>query len=290
MQLTMQLMSGLAVGCIYALVAIGFSMIYRALGLVNFAQGDIMMLGAFIGYSILVAMPALPFWLVLISATALTAVLGLLIERLAFRSAVNRKADQIYLVLLTLGIGIVLSNSARLIWGANPVVYPIALSHQIYTVLGYPFPAVYVYIAVTMPLLLLGLQLFFSKTWLGISSRAVSDDREVAALMGVDAGRASGVSFAIAAGTGALAGVLYAPITYVSFDMGVIGVKAFAAAIIGSLGSIPGAVVGGLIIGIGETLGSALISSEYMDSIAFLLMIGILLVRPTGLFNRAIKT
>jgi branched-chain amino acid transport system permease protein len=286
----MQLMSGLAVGCIYALVAIGFSMIYRALGLVNFAQGDIMMLGAFIGYSILVALPSLPFWLVLISATALTAVLGLLIERLAFRSAVNRKADQIYLVLLTLGIGIVLSNSARLIWGANPVVYPIALSHQIYTVLGYPFPAVYVYIAVTMPLLLLGLQLFFSKTWLGISSRAVSDDREVAALMGVDAGRASGVSFAIAAGTGALAGVLYAPITYVSFDMGVIGVKAFAAAIIGSLGSIPGAVVGGLIIGIGETLGSALISSEYMDSIAFLLMIGILLVRPTGLFNRAIKT
>ncbi len=290
MQLSMQLMSGLAVGCIYALVAIGFSMIYRALGLVNFAQGDIMMLGAFIGYSILVALPSLPFWLVLISATALTAVLGLLIERLAFRSAVNRKADQIYLVLLTLGIGIVLSNSARLIWGANPVVYPIALSHQIYTVLGYPFPAVYVYIAVTMPLLLLGLQLFFSKTWLGISSRAVSDDREVAALMGVDAGRASGVSFAIAAGTGALAGVLYAPITYVSFDMGVIGVKAFAAAIIGSLGSIPGAVVGGLIIGIGETLGSALISSEYMDSIAFLLMIGILLVRPTGLFNRAIKT
>ena len=286
----MQLMSGLAVGCIYALVAIGFSMIYRALGLVNFAQGDIMMMGAFIGYSLLVAVPTMPFWLVLLGATLLTAVLGLVIERLAFRAAVNRKADQIYLVLLTLGIGIVLSNSARLIWGANPVVYPIALSHQIYTVLGYPFPAVYVYIAATMPLLLLGLQLFFSRTWLGISSRAVSDDREVAALMGVDPGRASGVSFAIASGTGALAGVLYAPITYVSFDMGVIGVKAFAAAIIGSLGSIPGAVIGGLIIGIGETMGSALISSEYMDSIAFLLMIGILLVRPTGLFNRASKT
>ena len=285
MQLTIQILSGLAVGCIYALVAIGFSMIYRALGLVNFAQGDIMMLGAFIGYTLLLAWPAMPFWIVLVGAMLVTGLLGMVIERVAFRSAVKRKADQIYLVLLTLGIGMVLSNGARLIWGANPVVYPTPLAHQVYTVAGYPFPAVYLYIVVTMPLLLIGLQLFFARTWAGLGSRAVSDDREVAALMGLDAGRASGISFGIAAATGAMAGVLYAPITYVSFDMGIIGVKAFAAAIIGSLGSIPGALIGGLIIGLGETLGSQLIATEYMDSIAFLIMICILLVRPTGLLG-----
>lgn len=285
MQLTFQILSGLAVGCIYALVAIGFSMIYRALGLVNFAQGDIMMLGAFIGYSMLLVFPALPFWIVLIAASAVTAVFGLLIERIAFRSAVKRRADQIYLVLLTLGVGMVLSNSARLIWGANPVVYPTPLVHQVYKLGEYPFPAVYLYIVLTMPLLLVGLQWFFSRTWGGLASRAVSDDREVAALMGVDAGTASGVSFAIAAATGAVAGVLYAPITYASFDMGVIGIKAFAAAIVGSLGSIPGAVLGGLVIGLGESIGSQLISTEYTDSIAFIIMIVILLVRPTGLLG-----
>lgn len=288
MELT-QLMSGLAVGCIYALVAVGYSMIYRALGLVNFAQSDIMMLGAYIGYSLLMAWPTMPFWLVLVVATVLTGAFGMVIERIAFRPALKRNVDQLYLVLLTLGIGIVLSNAALLIWGANPVVYSIPLTHQIYAVAGYPFPGVYVYIAVAMPLLLIGLQLFFSRTWVGVAARAVADDKETASMMGVNVGVASGVSFAIASGTGALAGVLYAPISFVSYDMGVIGVKAIAAAVIGTLGSVPGAVIGGLIIGVGETIGSNLISTKYMDSIAFMVMIVILLLRPTGLMNKEVR-
>lgn len=289
MQLTIQLISGLAVGCIYALIAIGFSMIYRALGLVNFAQGEIMMLGAFVGYSLLAVWPELPFFIVLIIAPIITAAAGYLIERLAFRGAVRRGADQIYLVLLTLGVGMVLSNGARLIWGANPVVYPTPLTHQVYQVAGYPLPAVYLYIGITMFALLFGLQWFFSKTWIGLAVRAAADDRQTASTMGISVGLASGVSFAIASATGALAGVLYAPITFASFDMGVVGVKAFAAAIIGTLGSIPGAVIGGLIIGVGETLGAQLISNSYMDSIAFAIMILVLLFKPTGLMARGGK-
>jgi branched-chain amino acid transport system permease protein len=270
-----QLMSGLAVGSIYGLVAIGFSMIYRAMGLVNFAQGDMMMIGAFFGFSILSLLPGCPFWLVLLGSMMAAALFGLLIERVAFRPSVKRKADQTYLVLLTLGIGIVLSNAARLVWGANPVVYPTPLTHEVIVVAGYPLPAVYLYIAVVMPLLLGGLHLFFTRTWLGLALRAAADDPDTAATMGIRPGLASSTSFAVASAVGAVAGVLYAPITYVSFDMGVIGVK----------GSIPGAVLGGLVIGLGETFGGQLIATEYQDSIAFALMILLLILRPTGLLG-----
>ena len=285
MSLFIPLMSGLAVGSIYGLVAIGFSMIFRAMGLVNFAQGDVMMIGAFFGYAVLSAVPGLPFVFAILAAAVGAALLGLVIERVAFRPALRRRADQIYLVLLTLGVGIVLSNGARVIWGANPVVYPTALTYEVISLAGYPLPAVYLYVAVVVPMLLGSLHLFFTRTWIGLALRAAADDPETAACMGIRAGLASSVSFAIASAIGAVAGVLYAPITYVSFDMGIVGVKAFAAAMVGTLGSVPGAVVGGFIIGLGETFGGQLIAPEYQDSIAFALMIGILLVRPTGLFG-----
>lgn len=284
-----QLISGLAIGCIYGLVAIGFSMVYRAMGLVNFAQGDIMMVGGFLGYTILSMAPMLPFWLVLLGAVCGTAVLGAVIERVAFRPAVRRQAGQITLVLLTLGVGILLSNAARLIWGANPVVYNIPLAHEVVRIGGYPLPLVYLYIFATMAVLLVGLHLFFTRTWVGIALRAVADDRDTASTMGIDVGRASSISFAIAAGIAAAAGALYAPIVYASFDMGLVGVKGFAAAVVGSLGSIPGAVLGGLVIGVGETFGAQLIATEYQDSIAFGVMIVILLLRPNGLLGRATR-
>lgn len=287
MNLVIQLMSGLAIGGIYGLVAIGFSMIFRAMGLVNFAQADIMMIGAFFGYAILVAMPGIPFLFAILGAMAGAALLGIAIERVAFRPSLKRKADQLHLVLLSLGVGIVLTNGARLVWGADPVVYPTPLTHEIVHVAGYPLPAVYVYIVAAMPLLLIGLHLFFTRTWFGLALRAVADDPDTAATFGISAGLASALSFALASAIGALAGVLYAPITYVSFDMGVVGVKAFAAAVIGTLGSIPGAVLGGFIIGLGETFGGQLIATEYQDSIAFAIMIAILLIRPTGLLARA---
>lgn len=286
MNLSLQLLSGLAVGCIYSLVAVGFSMVYRAMGLVNFAQGDLMMVGAFIGYSIIISAPGLPFWLVVPFAAAVTACLGYIIAQTALWPAIQRGASQTYLVLLTLGIGIVLSNGARLIWGANPLVYPIPLTHETIRVGQYPVPAVYPLIGLTMVALIVGLHILFTRTWLGLALRAAADDAPTASVMGVNRRFASAASFALASGIGAAAGVLYAPITFVSADMGMIGIKAFAAAVLGSLGSIPGSVIGGLVIGIGETLGGQLVSSEYQDSLAFLLMIGILLVKPTGLMGK----
>jgi branched-chain amino acid transport system permease protein len=273
-------------GCIYALAAIGFSMVYRTMNLVNFAQGDIMMVGAFFGYSLLSELPGLPFGLVLILAAAATGVLGFVLERVALRPAMRRQAGPIYVVLLTLGIGIVLSNLARVVWGANPVTYPTPLTHATISIGNYPLPAVYLWIFATMAVLLAGLRFFFHHTWLGIALRAVADDPDTARIQGVDAGKAAAMSFAFASAIAAAGGVLYAPIFYVSFDMGLIGLKAFAAAVLGSLGSIPGALLGGLIVGIGESVGGQLISTEYQDSIAFGLMILILLVRPNGLLGR----
>ncbi len=290
MNVTILLLSGLAVGCIYGLVAAGFSMVYRAMGLVNFAQGDIMMVGAFIGYSIIVLGPGLPFWLVIILAALVTAALGFLIERFAFWPAVKRGADQIYLVLLTLGVGIVLSNGARIIWGANPLVYPTPITHETIMLANYPVPGVYPYIAAVMILLVIGLQFFFTRSWMGLALRASADDPQTASIMGVNLGFASALSFAIASGIGAVAGVLYAPITFASPDMGLIGIKAFAAAALGTLGSIPGALIGGLIVGVGETIGGQLLAPEYQDSMAFLLMIAILMVKPTGLMAGGPRT
>lgn len=289
MELLLTLISGTAIGCVYGLVAIGFSMIYRATGLVNFAQGDIMMLGAFIGYTVLALVPGTPLVVVLVLASLGTGVFGLLLERLVFRPAVRREASQTYLVLLTLGVGIVLSNGARLAWGANPVVYAVPEAHRTVDLLGYPLPVTYFYIWAAMALLLGGLQLFFSHTWTGLAVRGVVDNKDVARTLGIDADLASSISFAMASAIGAAAGVLYAPLFYVSFDMGGIGVKAIAAAVLGGLGSIPGAVLGSLVIGWGEALGATAIAPQYQDSIAFALMILILLLRPTGLLGARLR-
>jgi branched-chain amino acid transport system permease protein len=284
MNIVIEIVSGLTIGCIYGLVAIGFSMIFRAMGLVNFAQGDFMMLGGFMGYTCLSIAPQMPFPLVVLAAMLIVGVFGYVIERIAFRPAVERNASQIYLVLLTLGIGIVLANAARLIWGANPLVYKIPLAHDIVQIGGYPLPKAYFYIVGFMTLLMIALHWFFNRTWTGLSLRAAAQDGGTAALLGVDNARASSLAFGLASAIGAAAGVLYAPLFFVAFDMGVVGLKAFAAAAIGTLGSVPGAVVGGLMIGVIETIGGQRIGAEFQDSLAFGAMILVLMFRPNGLF------
>lgn len=282
------LISGLAIGCVYGLVAIGFSMIFRAMGLVNFAQGDILMLGAFFGYSLLTWFPGTPYLLVLVGAAIAAGGVGYLLERFVLRPAVRRQASQTYLVLLTLGIGIVLSNGARLIWGANPVIYNIPLRNEVLRVGDQALPMVYLYIGAGMVAILCLLQYFFAHSWTGLSLRAVADNPQAAQLMGVSVTRASSSAFVIACMLGAAAGVFYAPLFYVSFDMGLIGVKAFAAAVVGGFGNLHGAVVGGLVIGVAEAVGGVLIGTEYQDSIAFAAMIVLLLFRPTGLLGKGV--
>lgn len=288
MNLLAQIIAGVAIGCIYGLVAIGFSMIYRSMGLVNFAQGEFMMIGAFFGYSILMALPGLPLLVVLFLACLATALLGMALEKLVFRTAVRRGASDIYLVLLTLGIGMILSNSARLFWGADPVVYQTPLAHSIVQIGNFPLPTMYLYVMGFMFFLLVLLQWFFTRSWTGLAMRAVTENRNAAQLMGIDSGLASSMSFGIASAIGAAAGVLYAPIIYVSFDMGSVGIKAIAAAVMGGFGSIPGAVLGGISLGVAEMVGGQVISPEYQDSVAFAVMILVLLCRPNGLIGKGI--
>jgi branched-chain amino acid transport system permease protein len=287
MNFIVEIVSGLTIGCIYGLVAIGFSMIFRAMGLVNFAQGDLMMLGGFVGYTCLSVVPQMPFPLVVLLAMLIVGAIGFCIERIVLRPAVERNASAIYLVLLTLGIGIVLSNAARLIWGANPVVYKIPLAHDIVQLGGYPLPEAYFYIIGFVTLLLIALNLFFGRTWTGLILRATAQDPATATLFGVNNERASSLAFALASAIAAAGGVLYAPLFFVSFDMGTIGLKAFAATAIGTLGSVPGAAVGGLLIGVIETLGGQRIGPEFQDSLAFGTMILVLMLRPHGLFATA---
>jgi branched-chain amino acid transport system permease protein len=282
------LVSGLAIGCVYALVAIGFSMVFRAMGLVNFAQGDILMLGAFFGFTILSWTPGMPYLLVLVCAALTAGAFGFLLERFILRPAVRRNANQTYLVLLTLGIGIVLSNGARLIWGANPVIYNIPLRNDLVKVGGIAMPMLYFYIIGGMVVILYLLQYLFKRTWVGLTLRAVADDPQAAQLMGISVSKASSFAFIIACMLGAAAGVFYAPLFYVSFDMGLIGVKAFAAAVVGGFGNLQGAVIGGLLIGVAEAVGGVVIGTEYQDSIAFGAMIILLLMRPRGLLGKGV--
>jgi branched-chain amino acid transport system permease protein len=282
------LISGLAVGCVYALVAIGFSMIFRAMALVNFAQGDIMMLGAFVGYTMLVFMPGTSYPVLLLGAVVAGAVIGYLLERFILRPAVKRNANQIYLVLLTLGIGMVLSNGARLIWGANPVVYDLPLRFEIVEFGQETLPIVYFYIAGGMVIILFLLHYFFTRTWTGLTLRAVADDPNAAGLMGISVTRASSIAFVIASMLGTVAGVFYAPLYFVSFDMGLIGIKAFAAAAVGGFGNVQGAVIGGLVIGVAEAVGGSILGTEFQDSIAFAAMIILLLIRPKGLLGKGV--
>ncbi|WP_439360431.1 branched-chain amino acid ABC transporter permease [Bradyrhizobium sp. DASA03007] len=283
-----ELIGGAAIGCIYGLVAIGYSMIYKSMGLVNFAQAEFTMVGAFLGYSVLSAIPGAPFLLVVILGCMGTAVLGAVLERVAFRPAIRRGASEIYLVLLTLGIGIILSNGARLIWGADPVVYQTPLAHSIIHVSGFPLPTMYLYTMGSMVVLLVLLHWFFTKAWSGLAMRAVAENRSAARLMGINPAIASSLSFGIASAIGAAAGILYAPIFFVSFDMGSVGIKAFAAAVMGGFGSIPGAVVGGISLGIVETVGGRIVAPEYQDSVAFAVMILVLLLRPNGLIGKGV--
>jgi branched-chain amino acid transport system permease protein len=282
------LISGLAIGCVYGLVAIGFSMVFRAMGLVNFAQGDILMLGAFLGFTLLSWLPGMPYLLVLVGASLAAGAFGFLLERFVLRPAMRRNANQIYLVLLTLGIGIVLSNGARLIWGANPVIYDIPLRNELVHFGKIALPVVYFYIGAGMLVILFLLQLLFKRSWVGLTLRAVADDPQAARLMGISVSRASSTAFVVACMLGAAAGVFYAPLFYVSFDMGLIGVKAFAAAVVGGFGNLPGAIIGGLVIGVAEAIGGVTIGTEYQDSIAFAAMIALLLLRPRGLLGKGV--
>jgi branched-subunit amino acid ABC-type transport system permease component len=283
--LAQQLVGGLAFGTVYGLVAIGFTMIIRALDLVNFAHGETMMIGGLVGFS-LAAGVGVPFALTLVLGTLAASALGVISGILIFQPLRGRGSPIINMMIATIGLSIFLQNGARLVWGSRAQEYPPVYSGSPFDVAGILVPPYVPWVLAVGLILMAALQLFFYRTATGVAMRGASEDPTTARLMGIDPSRMILYTLGIAGALGGAAGVLIAPIIFASFDMGiVIGIKAFAAATIGGLGSIPGAMVGGIILGLVETVGAAKISSPYKDGFAYGLLILVLLIRPRGLFG-----
>jgi branched-chain amino acid transport system permease protein len=282
-QIPQFLVSGITSGSIYALIALGFCLIQNATGLVNFAQGDFVMLGAMMMISLQQAAqlpPAIAFPL----AVATVAVVGILLERGPIRQSRNR--DILTLVMITVGASIFLRGSGMLIWGKSTHMLPAWGGDQPILLLKAAILPQALWIFALSLMVLALLYLFFHHTLTGKAMRAVADNPQGALLIGISVRRLIALAFALSGALGASAGILVTPLTSMSYDAGLmLGLKGFAAAILGGYGSALGAVVGGLLLGVFESLGAGLISSAYKDAIAFFILLTILFLRPAGLLG-----
>ncbi len=289
-----QLINGLAFGSILALIAIGYTMVYGILRFINFAHGDIFMLGAFAGFYLapkiatLMPLPSIAGTLVVLGISmALCAGLGGLIERLAYRPL--RKRPKLTVLITAIGVSLFIEYAGQFFFGAAPKKFPDILPvWQVTRIGGLSLNSNQLVVLGVSLVLLLALRFIVLKTKIGTAMRAVSFNPEAAALMGVNTDHVISFTFALGSALAAAAGILWA-INYPSIDplMGILpGLKAFVAAVLGGIGSLPGAALGGIIIGVTETLVSGYISSTYRDAIAFAVLILILLVKPSGLLGK----
>ena len=275
--------AGLSTGIVYALMASGFSLVYRITRVLNFANGDLVMLGGMIGYSLFVLL-GLPFVVAFLLTMAITGLVMVLIERVALAPVYRQGV--LASVVVTIGLSFIIQNSVQLGWGRGGFSFPSVFGNEAVVVGGVRFvPELAAILAIgSVAILLLGL--FLTKTRFGIAARATAADRETALLMGIKVSRMNMLSFFIAGVLSALAGILLAPVTYLTATIGLpLGLKGFVAALVGGLGSMPGAVLGGLILGITETVVGAHVDPNYREGIAFIVMIAILAVRPFGIFG-----
>lgn len=283
-----QLVNGLQLGSIYALIALGYTMVYGIVRLINFAHGDIYMVGAYIGF-FAAGFFGKSFPLALVTAMLGCAALGLTVERLAYRPL--RQAPRLATLTTALGVSIFLENFIRKFVGPNFLPYPRILKVGQVSVLGLQLSGVTVMVVAVAVGLLILLQFIVLKTKIGKAMRAVSYDMDAAKLMGIDVDRVIAATFFIGSSLAAAAGVLVG-VAYPRIDpyMGVLpGLKAFVAAVLGGIGNIPGAVLGGLVMGIAETLVTGFIRSTLRDAIAFAILIVVLLVRPSGILGTFVR-
>ncbi|HIW78765.1 MAG TPA: branched-chain amino acid ABC transporter permease [Candidatus Bilophila faecipullorum] len=291
-----QLLNGLAVGGIYALVALGYTMVYGVLKLINFAHGDLFTIGAYLGLTLLLSgglsgslNPVLAVGLVVIIVFGLVALFGVVLERVAYRPL--RKANRLAAVVSALGASIVFQNAVMLIYGARVYVYPENLIPSlVFNIFGLNVPVMRIIVIVSSLMLMLALYTFINRTRMGTAIRAVAIDQGAARLMGINVDRVISLVFLIGAGLGGVAGVMVG-VYYgqIDFMMGwSYGLKAFTAAILGGIGNIPGAMIGGLLLGVIEALGASYLAMAWKDAIAFLVLILILIIRPTGLLGERV--
>ena len=283
------ILNGLPIGAVYALVALSYSFIYAASGVLNWSQGDMVMLGAYIGFGLYSAL-RLGFTVELLVSMVIVAAVGFTVQFLVLRPLRIRKAPPINVMIATLGASIIIRNIALFIWGPDAQLYPSPVSSAPITSGIVSITPQDMLIVALGVVIMIAFQYFLKYTKEGKSLRAVAQDRYAAILMGIDTERADGIAFATSAAIGAAAGILIAPIFFVTFNMGAtVGLKGFVAAVIGGLGSVPGAIGGGLFLGIVESVAGGRISSGYRDAITYSLLILVLWLKPYGLFLRKPK-
>jgi len=277
------LVAGLTAGAIYALVALGFGVVHQTMGIVNFTQVDFVTLGGMLLYQALNAF-GFPMAGALALAVAGAALAGLVVEFLGLRPA--RTQSHLVLIFLTIGLSIILRGLIHLAWGKNYLQVPPLTGEEPLRLLGAAILPQHLWIMGLTLAAILGLVGFFRYTDLGLAMRAVAANENAARVVGLPVGRVKAMSFALAGGLGGLAGCLITPITALKYDVGVLlGLKGFAAAILGGFGSFPGAIVGGVTLGLLERMTAAYISSAYKDVIAFLVLLLVLFIRPRGLMG-----
>lgn len=285
-----QLINGLSLGSIYALIALGYTMVYGILKFINFAHGEVFMLGAFSGYYLAQAFGVetsnLPMAMVILLLTMIiTAAIGVIIEKLAYRPL--RKSSKLTVLITAIGVSLFLQYTGQLIFGAAPKSFPNILEGYTFVFAGAQIDSNQIVVIVSSILLMLGLRFIVMKTRIGTAIRAVSNNMTASSLMGVNIDNVISFTFILGSSLAGAAGILYS-INYPSIDplMGLLpGLKAFIAAVLGGIGNFPGAALGGLVIGVIETLTVGYLSPTFRDAVAFAILIIILIFKPTGLLG-----
>jgi branched-chain amino acid transport system permease protein len=282
-QLFQYLITGITVGSIYAMVAVGFNIIYNVTEIINFAQGEFVMLGGLVMVSLHVGM-GLPLIAAFPATMIIVTLVGMLLDRLAISPI--RRPTVLSLIIATIAASILLKGTAMFIWGKDPYDLPAFSGRNPITFLGAVIQPQYFWVIGFLILTVIVLTLFFEKTILGKAMSACADNPDAASLVGINVKQMILLSFALSAAIGAVAGIVVTPISLMEYDRGaMLAVKGFGAAVLGGLGSFPGAVIGGLILGAIESLGAGLISSGYKDAFALIVLMFVLFYKPSGIFG-----
>ncbi len=280
-----QLINGLRSGSIYALIALGYTMVYGIAKMINFAHGDIIMVGAYSLYVFTVGlkMPVIPAVLLTI---VVCAVIGIVIEKVAYKPL--RKAPPLAVLITAIGVSYLLQNIAQLIFSANPITFKSIINLEAVKIAGITIPGITIVTLVVTFICMAALTLFINKTKAGSAMRAVSEDKAAAQLMGINVNRTISMTFAIGSALAAVAGIMFiCQFQSIKPTLGALpGIKAFVAAVLGGIGSVPGAMLGGLLLGVIESVSKAYISTELADAIVFGVLVIVLLVKPSGLLGK----
>jgi len=283
LQVLQVIISGISQGLIYGLIALGFVLIYKATETVNFAQGELMMLGAFLGLTVITV--GLPYWVALPVAFVGMWLVGMLLERAVLRPILGQPSFTV--VMVTIGIGFIARGLVTMIpnWGTDTHTLNAPFKGEVVRMGGLVIGAEHLVVIGATILLSSALFLFFRFSRVGVAMQAASQNQLAAYYMGIPVRRLNSLIWGLSAGVAALAGVLLAPITFVHVNMGFIGLKAFPAAVIGGFGSLPGALLGGAIIGVVESLAGVYLPEGFKDIAAYVLVLLVLVVKPTGIFG-----